>query len=81
MIFKEKYKNKKVLITGHTGFKGSWLSIWLNNLGAKVVGLSNSIPTQPSNYEVSKISNFIEDFRVDIKNLLILYSILLPSLL
>ena len=66
MIFKEKYKNKKVLITGHTGFKGSWLSIWLNNLGAKVVGLSNSIPTQPSNYEVSKIGNFIEDYRVDI---------------
>ncbi len=39
-MFGNIYKGKKVLITGHTGFKGSWLSIWLNSLGAEVVGLS-----------------------------------------
>ena len=38
-----KFKNKKILITGHNGFKGSWLTIWLNLLGAKVVGISLKI--------------------------------------
>jgi len=47
------WKNKKVLLTGHTGFKGSWLSLWLQNLGADLVGYSKSIPTKPSLYELS----------------------------
>ena len=46
-MFRNVYKDKVVLITGHTGFKGSWLSIWLLKLGAKVVGISKDIPTQP----------------------------------
>ena len=45
-----KYKNKKVLITGHTGFKGSWLALWLNLLGAKVIGVSLDTPTKPSHF-------------------------------
>ena len=45
------FKNKKILITGHTGFKGSWLSLYLTNLGAKVYGISNNIPTKPSHYK------------------------------
>lgn len=68
MLFKNKYKNKKVIVTGHTGFKGSWLSIWLNQLGADVTGISDQIPTNPSNYEVSKIKNFVNDIRIDIRN-------------
>ena len=48
------FKNKKVLVTGHTGFKGSWLSLWLSMLGANVVGVSNSVPTKPSHYELVK---------------------------
>ena len=44
------FKGKKVVITGHTGFKGSWLTIWLLHLGAKVVGISKDIPTKPSNF-------------------------------
>ena len=40
------WKNKKVLITGHTGFKGAWLSIWLHRLGAEIVGLSLEPPTK-----------------------------------
>ena len=36
-----KYKNKKILVTGHTGFKGSWLVLWLKLIGAKVIGISN----------------------------------------
>jgi len=62
------FKNKKVLITGHTGFKGSWLSIWLTSLGAKVVGLSFDTPTSPSNFEASKIKEFIKDYQVDVRN-------------
>jgi len=48
-MFYKYFKNKKVLITGHTGFKGSWLSFWLHKLGAKVVGVSNNV-SYPSNF-------------------------------
>ncbi|MDB4683949.1 CDP-glucose 4,6-dehydratase [bacterium] len=68
-MFKHCYKDKKVLITGHTGFKGSWLSLWLTQLGAKVLGLSNGIPTEPSNFIASSIGNIIEDRRIDVRNL------------
>ena len=61
------YKGKTIIITGHTGFKGSWLSIWLSSLGAKVVGLSIDIPCQPSNFEVNELNNIIDDRRVDIR--------------
>ena len=48
MNFKKTFKNKKVLITGHTGFKGAWLTLWLLHCGAKIMGISKDIPTQPS---------------------------------
>ena len=41
------FKNKKILITGHTGFKGSWLTFWLKSLGAKICGVSKDVPTNP----------------------------------
>ena len=62
------YKGKTVLITGHTGFKGSWLSAWLISLGARVIGLSVNIPTSPSNYSVSKIDDLVDDYRIDIRD-------------
>jgi CDP-glucose 4,6-dehydratase len=55
-------------VTGHTGFKGSWLSIWLISLGAKVIGLSIDIPSNPSNFRASRIKNLVEDCKVDISN-------------
>ena len=55
MSIKEFYKNKKVLITGHTGFKGSWLSLWLNLLGAEVLGYSLKPNTIPSMFQELKI--------------------------
>ncbi len=55
--FNDIYRNKKVLITGHTGFKGSWLTIWLQSLGADVIGFSKSIPTEPSNFKASNLHN------------------------
>jgi len=63
------FKDKVVLLTGHTGFKGSWLSIWLNILGAKVVGVSINIPSQPSNFEASFLKSTIVDYRVDIRDI------------
>lgn len=53
--FLSKYRDRSVFVTGHTGFKGSWLTLWLNALGAKVHGYSQSPPTQPSNFEVSRV--------------------------
>lgn len=53
--FLSAYAGKKVLITGNTGFKGSWLTLWLESLGASVYGYSIDIPTQPSLYKISKI--------------------------
>ena len=57
---------KNVLITGHTGFKGSWLTAWLKQLGANIMGISKDIPTKPSHFHVSKIKNGIKDVRLDI---------------
>ncbi len=68
MIYKKYFKNKKVLITGHTGFKGSWLALWLKSLNAKVCGISKSIPTNPSHYNALKLSNIIQSKFVDIKS-------------
>ena len=48
------FNNKSIVITGHTGFKGSWLSAWLSKLGAKVIGLSDRIPTEPAHYNLIK---------------------------
>jgi len=62
------FSGKTVLVTGHTGFKGSWLSTWLVMLGANVIGLSDDLVTKPSNYEVSKIHELLHDYRVDIRD-------------
>ena len=50
-MFSNIFKNKSVLITGHTGFKGSWLTMWLHMLGAKIIAISKDIPTKPSHFE------------------------------
>lgn len=51
-LFDRTYKGKRVLITGHTGFKGSWLALWLSKLGAEVLGYSKDIPTVPSHFKL-----------------------------
>lgn len=68
-MFGKIYYDKKVLVTGHTGFKGSWLTTWLLELGAKVYGISNEIPTQPSMFEVLQLEEKITHFKEDIRNL------------
>lgn len=75
MAFNNIYKNKKVLVTGNTGFKGSWLTTWLLSLGAKVYGFSDGIPTNPSMFEVLNLEEKITQKFADIrdKEALILY--------
>ncbi len=62
------YKNKKVLITGHTGFKGTWLCKILINAGAKVIGYSLGAPTNPNLFELSKIENQMTSIIADIRD-------------
>lgn len=68
-MFGNIYKDKTVIVTGHTGFKGSWLTLWLKMLGANVVGISNDLVSSPSHFKVGEISNFVDDFWVDIRDL------------
>lgn len=65
----ETYKDKRVLVTGHTGFKGSWLSIWLKELGADVVGYSLSPPTELNNFEACNLTRHITHVHGDIRDL------------
>lgn len=68
-IFDNFYKGKRILITGHTGFKGSWLSIWLHELGAEVVGVGLDPFTERDNYVLSCMGQKIKaDIRADIRD-------------
>lgn len=66
--FNNIYKNKTVLVTGHTGFKGSWLSIWLHELGANVIGYALNPYTDRDNFVLSGIGDKIVDIRGDIRD-------------
>src|SRR3954468_7395274 len=57
---KNVFRGKSVFVTGHTGFKGSWLSIWLKELGARVSGYSLAPPTSPSNFEASRVCELLD---------------------
>ncbi len=67
-MFGNIYHNKKVLITGNTGFKGTWLTAWLLKLGAKVVGFSKDVPTIPSAFEILKLRDKITYYQEDIRS-------------
>jgi CDP-glucose 4,6-dehydratase len=69
------YSGKRVLVTGHTGFKGSWLTLWLTKMGAQVTGLSDDIPTSPSHYESLMLKDQIRDLRGDIRDLALMKQI------
>jgi CDP-glucose 4,6-dehydratase len=65
---KKFWKDKRVLITGHTGFKGSWLTLLLHQLGAKIHGYALNPPTTPSLFELANIRSLISETRDDIRN-------------
>ena len=67
-IFNAFYHGKRVLVTGHTGFKGSWLSIWLHELGAEVIGVAQEPFSDRDNFVLSDIGKKIKaDIRADIE--------------
>lgn len=68
MAFNEIYKGKRVLVTGHTGFKGSWLSLWLSLLGAEVYGIALAPRTENDHFLVSRLGSLMDDNRCDIRD-------------
>jgi CDP-glucose 4,6-dehydratase len=68
-MFNGFYQGKRVLVTGHTGFKGGWLSLWLKKLGAEVSGVSLPPPTNPNLHELIKPYAFAAESECDIRNL------------
>lgn len=69
IMLRDVYSGKKVLVTGHTGFKGSWLTTWLLKLGATVSGLSKNIPTNPSMFEDLALAGRVRHHIADMRDL------------
>jgi CDP-glucose 4,6-dehydratase len=68
-MFNNIYKNKRVFVAGHTGFKGSWLAIWLRELGAQVIGFSLYPPSEPNNFTACSLKDKIVHIHGDIRSL------------
>jgi len=68
MIDAQFWKGKKVFITGHTGFKGSWLCLWLHSLGANIYGYALDPPTDPSLFELCKINTLVQSTIADVRD-------------
>ena len=65
----EFWRGKRVFLTGHTGFKGSWLSLWLQSLGSEVTGYATNPPTTPSLFEVAEVARGLTSVIADIRDL------------
>ncbi|MCI0590169.1 MAG: GDP-mannose 4,6-dehydratase, partial [Gammaproteobacteria bacterium] len=63
------WSKKRVLVTGHTGFKGAWLSLWLQSLGAKVTGYALAAPTDPSLFELANVATGMNSIEGDVRDL------------
>lgn len=68
MNCRHEFDGKTVLVTGHTGFKGAWLTAWLKQLGAKVVGVALDPPTDPSHFDAAQMGRSMTDLRIDLRN-------------
>lgn len=68
-VSSEFWRDKTVFMTGHTGFKGAWLSLWLTRLGAKVTGFALDPPTTPSLYELARIEDCVTSVHGDVRDL------------
>ena len=79
MINQDFWKGKKVFLTGHTGFKGSWMSIWLNQLGAEITGYSLDPPTNPSLFKEAEIEQLLNHNIGDVRDLENLKKIMIES--
>jgi CDP-glucose 4,6-dehydratase len=65
----EFWRDRRVLVTGHTGFKGSWLALWLQSLGAEVTGYSLAPPTNPSLFELARVGEVTDSIEADVRDL------------
>jgi CDP-glucose 4,6-dehydratase len=74
-MFDNVYAGRRVLVTGHTGFKGSWLSTWLLELGATVAGYSVDIPTHPSHFEAIRLKERLSHYQADVRDRLDLFRV------
>lgn len=68
MSFADIYRGRRVLVTGHTGFKGSWLTVWLLKLGADVVGTSKDVPTKPAMFDELSLAGRIRHHEADVRD-------------
>jgi len=68
MLRRSFWKGRSVLLTGHTGFKGGWLSLWLGALEANVTGYALGPPTQPSLFEQADVANVVRSIRADVRD-------------
>lgn len=68
MLNRTFWKNRRVLVTGHTGFKGSWMTLWLESLGAKVTGYALDPPTQPNLFEQAGVAEYVDSIRGDVRD-------------
>lgn len=75
-MFRQSFRGKSVVVTGHTGFKGAWLSAWLVKLGAKVTGLSLDIPTTPSMFEVLGLQESVDHNFGDVRDIAVVNRLL-----
>jgi CDP-glucose 4,6-dehydratase len=62
------WRDRPVLVTGHSGFKGGWLTLWLHALGARVTGLSSGVPTDPSLHDLAHVGAGVEEVRADVRD-------------
>jgi CDP-glucose 4,6-dehydratase len=68
MMFRNCFQNKRVLVTGNTGFKGAWLTVWLHQMGARVAGISKDVPTDPSLFRELELDKKIDHHFADIRD-------------
>jgi CDP-glucose 4,6-dehydratase len=62
------WAGRRVLLTGHTGFKGAWLGLWLHRLGARVTGFAGPPPTEPSLFALAHLDELLDDRRGDVRD-------------
>ena len=68
LIDSDLWRSRRVLVTGHTGFKGAWLSLWLQSLGAHVIGLAPGAPTRPSLFELARVGDHMTQHAADVRD-------------
>jgi len=68
LVDPEFWRGRTVLVTGHTGFKGAWLSLWLRAMGARVVGIADGVPTSPSLYELARVGEGLTEVVADVRD-------------